>query len=357
MSMSSEVVGTRCIECQRAYQPTPVEPHRCVCGGPLDLEGYPTQIPDVHSAVSTLWDYADALPPGPIVDLGAGGTPTIEFEPIGATLKLEQCNPTGSFKDRGAAILASRAKALGVERLVDDSSGNAGRAIAAHAARAGIAATIYVPATVDRFTVEAIQATGSDVQPIDGDRTAVTRACLKADDGWYASHAWRPSFFAGTATFAWELIAEFGERPPEVLVCPVGHGTLLCGAFLGFRQLKQAGVIETIPRLVAAQPAWGGSLLAIEDTQPPADMAPGVRIDEPARAAQVREAIDATDGEVLAIDREAIETAHTQLLRAGIDACSTAALAPAGVTALRQANAIDEETVVVAPITGRARHR
>lgn len=344
--MSTDLPSTRCSDCGRRYRPTPAEPHRCACGGPLELED-DLRVPEPLEAARDGLAAISATLPGPApVDLGAGGTPAVEVSKLEATCKLEFCNPTGSFKDRGAALTAARARALGAASVREDSSGNAARALAAHGARADLDVRLFVPAALGGSTIEGLERTGASVVPVEGDRGAVEAACLDADDGWYASHAWRPEFYAGTATLAFELFDD-ERQAPESVVLPVGHGTLLLGLFRGFRTLRDAGRIDDLPRLIAAQPADGGSL--VDDTPSGAhSLAMGVRIGAPARESQVRAAIDATDGRVVAVEPEAIRVAHADLLRTGLEACSTAAVAAAG----RRQLPLTDPTVV---LTGRER--
>ena len=165
-------------------------------------------------------------------------------------LKLEGIAPTGSFKDRGAATLVGFLAAHGVERAVADSSGNAGAAIAAHCARAGIALELYVPATAAPSKLVQARAHGAEVVRIDGPRQAAADAAAEAvaRGAVYASHAWSPYFLAGTAACADELIADLGAAP-DALVLPVGSGTLLLGIWPRLRALPRP------PRIYAVQSA------------------------------------------------------------------------------------------------------
>lgn len=354
--MKSDPVGTRCSQCDRRYEASPSEPHRCTCGAPLDLleTSQPERLPT--TPVSGLWGFAEALPSGPHIDIGAGGTPLVDAPAFATQFKLETCNPTGSFKDRGAAVTLSRAVALGVEQLKEDSSGNAGLAIATHAANAAITATIFVPADATGSTIEAIRATGADVHPIEGSRSDVARAAVAADFGWYASHAWRPAFYEGTATLAWELIGDKGGQAPEAVILPVGHGTLLLGLYRGFARLIEADLLDTIPRLYAVQLRGAGSLQA-SDTPVDDDLASGIRIPAPAREAQVHQAIETSGGRVVAIDPDAVRPARTRLAHRGFDVCSTSAVALVGWEHLLETGVESPDNDVTVVLTGRSRDR
>lgn len=354
--MTSDPVGTYCSHCDRAYDPSPTEPYRCACGAPLELldRGHPSQLPT--SPIGGLWDFTDALPHGPAVDIGAGGTPLVDAPHFDASFKLESCNPTGSFKDRGAAVTLSRALGLGVEQVKEDSSGNAGLAIASHAARANIDAIIFVPDSASGSILNAIDATGAEVRPIEGDRAAVATAAIETDAGWYASHAWRPEFYEGTATMAWELLADRGGTPPEAIVLPVGHGTLLLGLYRGFSRLQNADLLERVPRLYAAQLEGAGSLLSGR-TSVDSTVAPGIRIAESARQQQLIRAIEASGGEVVPVDPTAVGPARNRLAQAGFDVCTTSSVALLGREQLLESQSESADSDVIVVLTGRARDR
>jgi len=254
-----------CSSCGREHD---ARAWRCDCGSPLDFAASPTDraadpLPPKppESWIDTragLWSFSPLLPVERRVSLGEGLTPLVDAPEWGAEFKLEYVFPTGSFKDRGASVTLSLADALGVDRVVEDSSGNAGAAIATYAARAEIDAEIYVPASIKPAKRRAIERTGATPVPIEGSREDVTAACVDAvedGDAWYASHAWNPAFFAGTATVAYEVCAQRGWRAPDAFVSPLGHGTLFLGAYRGFRALAEAGWIDRVPRLLGAQAA------------------------------------------------------------------------------------------------------
>ncbi|HTT81288.1 MAG TPA: pyridoxal-phosphate dependent enzyme, partial [Stellaceae bacterium] len=128
---------------------------RCACGSPLNLApGAGLGRGDIEAGEASLWRYRAALAVAgpPRVSLGEGWTPLVAREWGGATVlfKLESQMPTGSFKDRGTAVMLNHLLAVGVGRIHEDSSGNAGASIATYAAAAGLPCTIYVPASAPR---------------------------------------------------------------------------------------------------------------------------------------------------------------------------------------------------------------
>jgi threonine synthase len=377
--------GLRCPDCGRSYDAGPDEPWRCGCDAPLEIDAAPSLPSTPPVALDRdrgLWAFADWLPVAPRATLGEGWTPLVDAPAFDCAFKLEYVFPSGSFKDRGATATLSRAAGLGVRTVVDDSSGNAGAAIAQYAARAGIDARIYVPADVKPAKLAAIERVGADPVRVEGDRAAVTDACVDAverGEGWYASHAWNPAFFAGTSTFAFELAAQRGWTAPDAVVLPVGHGTLLLGAFRGFRALADAGLIAREPRLFAVQAAGvapvadavgseaaaaatealGGDRTA--DTADAADddavatgrasdaneLADGIQIEHPARRSELLRAIRETDGDAVAVGEATTREALARLRRAGFYVEPTCAAAPVGLAAYREAGILDADDVVV----------
>ncbi|WP_458207429.1 threonine synthase [Haladaptatus sp. NG-SE-30] len=366
-----------CSACGRDYPAGPDEPWRCECGHPLDFAGRP--LPDRPAPDFTeidtregLWAFSEFLPVRQVVTLGEGFTPLVDADDWNAQFKLDCVFPSGSFKDRGATATLSRAAELGVETVLEDSSGNAGAAIAQYAARAGIDAEIYVPADAKASKLQAIERAGATPVRIEGTRQDVTDACIEAveaGEGWYASHAWNPAFFAGTMTFALELAAQRDWSVPDAVVSPLGHGTLFLGAYRGFRALSDAGWIDEMPRLLGVQ-AEGVAPIADElhdfgegDTDENEtdggntdegrnDVADGIQITHPARREQIVDAIEATGGDAIALDAEATQEALDRLHRTGFYVEPTSAVAVAGLSAYRERGVLAEDADVVVPLTG-----
>lgn len=352
-----------CASCGAQYAAGPGEPWRCSCGGPLELDAdpLPPGPPDSLDRDLGLWAFQSLMPVERRVSLGEGFTPLVDATGWEAEFKLEYVFPSGSFKDRGATATLSRAAGLGVERVVEDSSGNAGAAIAQYAARAGIEADIYVPEDVKSSKLAAIEGTGATAVQVPGSRQAVTDACVEAvDEGsaWYASHAWNPAFYAGTATFAYEIAAQRDWSVPDAVVMPLGHGTLFLGAYRGFRRLQRAGWTDGIPRLLGVQAEgvapivealYGPDRTGTGETRN--DAADGIQIAEPARKTQILQAIEATDGDAIAVDEVGTTAARAALHREGFYVEPTSAIAVAGLEVYRDGTLGPDESVVV-PLTG-----
>jgi threonine synthase len=305
----------------------------------------------VDANTYTLWRYREALPlpdGARPVTLGEGWTPLVDLEWNGRLVrfKAESLNPTGSFKDRGAALLVTALRAAGVREVVEDSSGNAGAALSAYAARGGLDATVYVPAHASPVKQAQIAVYGAHIVAIPGSRSDTAAAVLEAAErgAVYATHAYSPFYPQGMKTVAYELWEQCGGCAPESIVVPVGHGGLLLGLHSGFGELLSAGLIRRWPRLIGVQAracaplarAWEGGASAVAPVLEGDTIAGGVRIAAPPWGQQVLAAVRQTDGAILALSDEAALAAQAQLARLGLYVEPTSALAVAALDHLRQ---------------------
>jgi len=341
------------LQCSRCAHSWPLDPTRwrCDCGGVLEIVGVPSFDPTrVDEGDHTLWRYRAALPlpdGATAVTLGEGWTPLAAAEWDGKPiyLKAEHLNPTGSFKDRGAAVLVTALKTSGVREIVEDSSGNAGAALAAYAARAGLRATVYVPAHASPAKRAQIAAYGAEVVAVPGPRIEATRAVRQAAEGAgvYASHVYSPLYSQGVKTIAFELWEQLGGRAPTSLLAPLGHGSLLLGLYYGFGELLSAGLIERLPRLfgVQAQPcaplarAWERDARHVEPVEERETVAEGVCIAAPPRGRAVLAAVRESGGAVLSLPDEETLAAQRKLAHQGFYVEPTSALAVAALGRLR----------------------
>lgn len=334
---------------------------RCPCGGPLDVQIKPQLTRDDLEPIGSQWRYRNAVPvedDKAIVSLGEGMTPVLKEVIDGETvfLKLEYLAPTGSFKDRGASVLLSRLKEMGVEEILEDSSGNAGCALAAYAAAAGIRCRVLVPENVPRAKAIQIASYGAVVERIPGSRDRVAAEALKrSEQCFYASHNWQPFFLQGTKTFAYEVFEQLSPLPDAVFY-PIGNGSLLLGTYKGFNEMKVLGWIETLPRLIGVQ-AVSHSPIYTEVTgsrpEPARDqtIANGIAIGAPARLAQVAQAIRDTGGTVVVVDDDQIRDAQRTLAHRGYLVEPTSAAALAGFQVWRGSGQRATERLLV-PLTG-----
>ena len=328
-----------CENCGRVYPAHTLE-YRCACGGLFSLRfpAEPLSFSKIKAGTSySMWRYADAMPlhfDDPAVQavtMGEGFTPLIPLAPDNPKL-LAKCDyymPTLSFKDRGAAVLVAFAKKLGVQTLVCDSSGNAGTAIAAYAARAKIMCECFVPDRTSDKKIKQISAHGANVRPIAGTREDTANAAhtyVEKTQAFYASHVFNPVFYEGTKTYFFEVFEQMGYAMPDGFVIPVGNGTLLLGAIRALTQLKEWGYIEQLPAIYAVQaqncaPIWNAyrqGRQTVSACQSRETLAEGIAIAAPARGKDILQAIRATGGDVIAVDEEDILCARKKMAALGL---------------------------------------
>lgn len=325
----SEVVCTNCL---RPYPETGFV-YRCpVCGGLFDYPGPPAYREDeLEVDLPGIWRYRHTFgleEHAPVVSLGEGNTPLVWGEAGGrrVAFKLEYLNPTGSFKDRGSAVMISFALSRGIASAIEDSSGNAGASFAAYAARAGLRARVFVPDSASGPKRAQIEAYGAELVRVMGPRSNAGEAARReAESGRsYASHAYLPFNLPGYATLAYELVEQLGETPGSILV-PAGQGGLLLGIARGFEALLKAGKIERLPVLYGVQaracaPLWAvftygsAGLPWISEGE---TLAEGIRVRYPLRGDAVMRAVARSQGTFLAVDEEEILPGRDELARQG----------------------------------------
>ncbi|HML10165.1 MAG TPA: threonine synthase [Stellaceae bacterium] len=335
---------------------------RCDCGSHLNLaSGKGMRRGDIIAEKASLWRYrkALALEVPPRVSLGEGWTPLVTRGWDGATIrfKLESQMPTGSFKDRGTAVMLNHLLEVGVGAIHEDSSGNAGSSIATYAAAASIPCRIFVPATAPRGKVVQIAASGAAVEAVAGTRQDVTEAALAAADAsFYASHNWQPFFIEGTKTLAYELWEQLGFAVPDNVLVPTGYGSNILGLERGFDELMRRGEVTRLPRLFAVQAANCAAFDAIwrgaANFTPRPTAADGIATVKPVRTAEVLAALRHSGGAVVAVPEDEIAPALGRLGRLGLYVEPTSATVGAALSRLLANGTIRGSETTVAVITG-----
>jgi len=266
------------------------------------------------------------------ITLGEGATPLLDAPRLGAALglprlrlKAEGLNPTGSFKARGMAVAVSRAVELGAPALVAPSAGNAGGALAAYAAAAGVPATVVLPADAPQAAVVEALACGARVVAVDGLIDAAGRVAgeLAGQDGAFdLSTLKEPHRAEGKKTMGLELAEDLGWRLPDVVVYPTGGGTGIVGMWKAFSELEALGLIgPERPRMVAVQAAGCAPFVrAFERGERTAEpwvdgrtRAAGLRVPRAVGDILVLDALRASGGTAVAVS----ETALTDAQRLG----------------------------------------
>ncbi len=318
-----------CIQCGKPQRYN-INQFTCKCGGLLDIEqdvinfnndaNKQWAIPRYHSALTHTKEQLYDL------SLGEGLTAIVPYDNSkpNLMLKLEYAMPTGSFKDRGALLVVAAAKSAGAKKIVQDSSGNAGAAIAAYAARAGIKCDIYLPANTAENKITQIATYGANVIKVKGSREDTARATLSAahqPNVYYASHVYNPHFYEGTKTYVFEIFEQLGYLP-DIFVTPVGNGTLLLGIYKGFEVLKNSGYIEAFPKIITVQaercaPIHHAFHQLKTDASFSTTLAEGIAIATPKRIQQIIKAIKNTNGTVITAPEDEIIVAKKSLAQKG----------------------------------------
>ena len=356
----------QCHDCGNTARFT-IEEWRCTCGGAWELASKPDfDIHRIRKEDHSIWRYGEMLGLDivkPKEEMGVGWTPLVPVCLFGRRVhcKLEFLSPSGSFKDRGVNAMVNQLVHMGVKTVVEDSSGNAGASLAAHAARFGLAAQIFVPAYASPAKRYQIAVYGVDVVPVPGPRRAAEAAAQAAvgPSKAYASHAYNPAYLAGQVTAAWEIWEQLDRRSPDWILCPVAQGGQFLGYWFGFTKLLEAGLIDHLPHMVAVQPAliapifkaWSQNLdhvPAVAGTKP--TIAEGTAIPQPIRGKRLLQVLRETDGLVIPVEEAAILRAQKNLAHLGFFVEPTSALVAAGLHQLLGKVAPDE--TIIMPLTG-----
>jgi threonine synthase len=336
------VVELECSSCGKKFDPA-VEQHLCTCGKPLlaryDLKraAKTLTLENLKSRPRTLWRYAEVLPDGPPVSLGEGMTGLVHAERLGASIrgqsggldrlyvKDEGLNPTGSFKARGMTTAVTRAKQLGAKTLAAPTAGNAGGALAAYAAAAGLPAVIVMPADTPVANVMECQAFGAKVVKLNGLISDCGNyvAERKDPEGWYdVSTLKEPYRVEGKKTMGYELWEEFSGKLPDVIIYPTGGGVGLIGMCKAFDEMQEMGWIsDERPRMVAVQAegcapivkAWEAHQNSAQFFQNAATIASGLRVPGPLGDLLILSMLRQTKGTALTVTDEEMLQAGRQL--------------------------------------------
>jgi threonine synthase len=259
-----------CFLCGKEYAANQVQ-GLCECGRPLkvnyDLSAATLLREALADREPTLWRYREVLPDCEPVSLGEGLTPLLPTPKLGDRwyVKDEGVNPTASFKARGMALAVSMAKKFGLNKLAVPSAGNAGGALAAYAARAGLEAHIFMPKDTPQACIIECQMHGANVTLWDGliNDCAAEIGRRKEAEGWFdLSTLKEPYRIEGKKTMGYEVAEQMDWRLPDVIVYPTGGGTGLIGMWKAFDEMERMGWIgPERPKMISVQ-AEGCAVLA-----------------------------------------------------------------------------------------------
>jgi threonine synthase len=320
----------------------------------------------------TLWRYTEVLPEGEVVTLGEGLTPLLPAMRLAASLGLqhlyikdEGLNPTGSFKARGMTAAVTRAKQLGAKTLAAPTAGNAGGALAAYAAAAGLAAVIVMPADTPSANVMECQAFGAKVIKIDGLISDCGKhvAERKDHEGWYdVSTLKEPYRVEGKKTMGYELWEQFAGKLPDVILYPTGGGVGLIGMCKAFDEMQEMGWIGAErPRMVAVQAegcapivkAWEAHRDKADFFPNAATMASGLRVPGPLGDLLILRMLKQTQGIALTVtDDEMLQAGKELASQEGVFAAPEGAATVSAARKLATSGWIKPHETVVLFNTG-----
>jgi len=348
-----------------------------VCGQPL-LVDYHALRPDRAALHGwDMWRYRSVLPlaPGEVpVALGEGATPLLDAPRLARDvgvrrllIKDEALNPTASFKARGMSAAVTRARASGVPGLVVPTAGNAGAAMAAYAAAAGIPARVFAPATTPANILATIEALGATLVTVDGhigDAGRLARA-FAAESGYFDVSTLRePYRIEGKKTMGLEIAEQLGWRLPDAVVYPTGGGTGLIGMWKVFAEMADWGWIdrgERKPRMIVAQAdgcapmvrAFAARADRATPWENPTTHAAGLRVPGPLGDRLILRALYESRGDAASVSEDVIRRETAVLARAtGVDAAPEGGCALAVTRLLVATGRLDASSEVVVFNTG-----
>ncbi len=350
----------------------------CTCGAPLlaryrlDEVRKALHREDLRGRIASLWRYAEILPGVTPVTLGEGFTPLLPASRLGRELGLhgllikdESVNPTGSFKARGMSVAVSVAAAQGVRVAATPSAGNAGSALAAYGARAGLQVQLFLPETTPRPFVLEARRLGARVRLVPGsiaDAGRVMRESL-GQGGWFDFATLREPFrIEGKKTMGYELAEQCGFELPEVVIYPTGGGTGLIGMWKAFDEMEALGWVGgRRPRMIVVQAEGCAPIVraferGADRALPwpnPETAASGLRVPGSLGDFLILKAVRESGGTALAVaDREMMEGSARLARHEGIDACPEGGATLAALLHLKQEGKVGADERIVLFNTG-----
>ncbi len=363
-----------CIECHRKYSETEVI-YTCTCGGLLDVVYDYSDIQitkkDLKGSLS-VWKYRALLPVSrKPISLKEGGTPLYPVERLAKDIdmkevyvKHEGMNPTGSFKDRGMTVGVTKALELNMKTVACASTGNTSASLAVYGARAGVPAVVLLPSgKVALGKLAQALMHGAKVLSIRGnfdDALKLVRA-LCDREGFYLLNSVNPYRLEGQKTIAFEIADQLGWQAPDRLILPVGNAGNISAIYKGFRELKDLGFINNVPKMTGIQAEGACPVVAaiknnesmITPEARPETVATAIRIGNPVNAAKALAAIRESGGTAETVsDDEIIRAQHELASLEGIGVEPASASSIAGLRKLVDLGIIDTDEKVVCVTTG-----
>ena len=375
----SALIGLRCRGCHQLYPAQPI--HVCAdCFGPLEAEYDYDQIrrtvsrQAIAAGPATMWRYRDFLPvgPGPVVDLQTGLTPLHRADRLAKALGLrnlylknDSVNPSFSFKDRVVGVAATKALEFGYTTLACASTGNLACSVAAHAARAGLEACVFIPADLEAGKVLGAAIYDPLIVAIEGNYDQVNRLCSEIADDYpwaFVNINLRPYYGEGSKTLGYEVVEQLGWRAPDHVVAPIASGSLFTKIYKGISEFAKVGLIDepVRTRMSGAQAlgcspvatAFASGAAAVEPVRPNT-IAKSLAIGNPADGDNALGLIRRTGGSAAGVtDDEIIEGIKLLARTEGIFVETAGGVTIATLKRLAERGEIDPDELTVAYLTG-----
>ena len=372
------VAALRCKECSREY---PIGAFNVCdfCFGPLEVVYDMDAIADIASrerimsGPNSLWRYADFLPAeyNPLVDINAGFTPLIRSRGLAERLGLEELwikndsvNPSYSFKDRVVAVATAKALEFGFETLACASTGNLACAVAAHAARAGMKAYVFIPSDLEAGKVLGAAIYDPTMVAVNGSYDDVNRLCSELADQYkwaFVNINVRPFYADGSKTLGYEVAEQLGWRAPAHAVAPSASGAMFTKIYQGLKEFEYTGIIDKVETRMHCAQARGCSPIATAYEEgrfvirpvKPATIAKSLGIGNPADGYYALKTIEASGGSaVIAEEHEVAEGIKLLAQTEGIFTEGAGGVAIAGLKRLVERGEIQPDEPTVVYITG-----
>jgi threonine synthase len=361
-----------CSRCDATFAIRELMNHCPKDGAPLlvhyDIAKSPELRDEIRTRAATMWRYRELLPiddESEIVTLGEGITPLLQstnFDNV--WLKDESKNPTRSFKSRGMAAAVTMAKRLGARSLAAPTAGNAGAALAAYGARAGLPVFVAMPRDTPQSIVDECRGYGAQVELVAGlitDAGKRVAQYIAENDGFDLSTLKEPYRVEGKKIMGYELLEDLG-RLPDVILYPTGGGTGLIGMWKAFDEMERLGWIGSErPRMFSVQSsgcapvvrAFNEGLETAPEWESPQTGAWGLRVPRAIGDRLMLRALRESNGGAIAVDEAQIETAARELRTSeGIDAGPEAGAALLALRTLHAEGEIRKDEAVVLFSTG-----
>jgi len=379
---SSYLSHLECSLCGRTFDADQVQTYCVECSTPLlsryDLEKArgETNKERFRSRGPGLWRWQEILPVRHlqnVVTLGEGDAPILASHRLGERYKLtnlylkdESINPTGTFKALGLSVAISRAVELGVENVVIPTAGNAGGALAAYAARAGIQAYVYMPKDTPKANMVETMTYNANIELVDGlinDAARLAKAQADAAGLFDVSTFKEPYRVEGKKIMGYEVAEFFNWTLPDVIVYPTGGGTGLVGMWKAFAEMEELGWLESAkkPRMVSVQAEGCAPVVKafIEEAdtcdvwENANTLASGLRVPKSFADRLILNTLRESGGTAIAVSDQEIFDAQNELaVTEGIFAAPEGAATLAGLKQLVKAGGVRPDETIVLFITG-----